>query len=110
MNNKIFENIIIDLNDDVKEVFRGFSNSECSSNNQTITNSFIKAYLSNRIPTNRNDFSDDTLYKDINICSPNYQFESKTGKYRSLTPHEKAMLKQFYIYLLNKKIGEYSNG
>lgn len=107
MNNKIFENIIIDLNDDVKEVFRGFSNSECSSNNQTITNSFIKAYLSNRIPTNRNDFSDDTLYKDINICSPNYQFESKTGKYRSLTPHEKAMLKQFYIYLLNKKIGNF---
>lgn len=107
MNNKKFENIIIDLDDDVKEIFRGFCESEYSSNNQTITNMFIKGYLSNRKPKDRSDFSDDTLYEDIRICSSDFCFQSKKEILRSLTPHEKALLKQFYLYLLKEGIGDF---
>lgn len=107
MNNKIFERIIINLNEDVKEVFRGFSDSEYSANNQTITNSFVKCYLSNRIPANIHDFSDNTLYEDIQICSSDYKFESKFKKFRCLSPHEKALLKQFYLYLIDESLGHF---
>ena len=89
---------------DVLELFNQFLKSERASKQTSTNNGFIRRFFFHRVPKSRNDFSDETFRLDARICEP----DCKTYLSRNqMSPHEKALFKNFYSYLLENDIGTF---
>lgn len=103
---KIFKDI--DIQDEVKDLFLDFLKTKKATKQPAFSRGFVRCFLSNRIPKSKDDFSDKTFYEDIKMCGDDYLIVFPYTSKRKPTAHEKALFKEFYIYLMKNKYGKFN--